>query len=145
VWSQALEGLVEQLSPTGLPRRSPVCRQKRTLPIGIDLFWVTQRSPFETAQIPNKAVICAALSQQRIVLQSPTTKRYIKMMMMNQLLAIAAFLGAAAAYEVPSLTPDNFDAITAGKTVFIKFFAPWVSHYYHLVVATNDTNKTISA
>jgi hypothetical protein len=51
-------------------------------------------------------------------------------MMMNHqlaLVAIAAFLGAAAAYEVPSLTPDNYDEITGGKTVFIKFFAPWVS------------------
>jgi hypothetical protein len=51
-------------------------------------------------------------------------------MMMNyqlSLVAIAAFLGAASAYEVPSLTPDNYDEITGGKTVFIKFFAPWVS------------------
>jgi len=24
-----------------------------------------------------------------------------------------------------SLTPDNWDAETAGKTVFIKFQAPW--------------------
>ena len=30
--------------------------------------------------------------------------------------------GTAAATE---LTPDNFDELTAGKTVFIKFLAPW--------------------
>ena len=27
------------------------------------------------------------------------------------------------------LTPDNFDDMTAGKTVFIKFFAPWYVSY----------------
>jgi len=28
---------------------------------------------------------------------------------------------------VLQLTEDNFDAKTDGKTVFLKFFAPWVS------------------
>jgi hypothetical protein len=32
---------------------------------------------------------------------------------------------AVVAAEVPSLTPENFDSITDGKTVFLKFFAPW--------------------
>jgi len=35
---------------------------------------------------------------------------------------LAMCLTAAAAH---SLTPDNVDALTAGKTVFIKFQAPW--------------------
>ena len=35
-------------------------------------------------------------------------------------------IGTSAAYKVPSLTPDNYDELTEGKTVFIKFFAPWV-------------------
>jgi hypothetical protein len=35
---------------------------------------------------------------------------------------LVAFLGSAAA---TSLTPDNWDEMTAGKTVFIKFQAPW--------------------
>jgi hypothetical protein len=38
-----------------------------------------------------------------------------------------AFAASAAAAGVPSLTPDNYDELTDGKTVFIKFFAPWVS------------------
>lgn len=39
------------------------------------------------------------------------------------ILALAAASASAAA--VPSLTPDNYDSMTDGKTVFIKFFAPW--------------------
>jgi hypothetical protein len=30
---------------------------------------------------------------------------------------------------VPSLTPDNYDEFTKGKTVFLKFFAPSVSNW----------------
>jgi hypothetical protein len=36
-----------------------------------------------------------------------------------------ALLGLAAAANAIELTPDNWDAETAGKTVFIKFLAPW--------------------
>mmetsp|Transcript_10467 Transcript_10467/g.14789 ORF Transcript_10467/g.14789 Transcript_10467/m.14789 type:complete len:219 (+) Transcript_10467:92-748(+) len=39
-------------------------------------------------------------------------------------LALAAVANAA----VPSLTPENYDSLTDGKTVFIKFFAPWCGH-----------------
>jgi F0F1-type ATP synthase alpha subunit len=39
------------------------------------------------------------------------------------LLALATATTSAA--DVPSLTPDNYDSVTDGKTVFIKFFAPW--------------------
>ena len=42
--------------------------------------------------------------------------------------AVAAVLALAATSvnaDVPSLTPDNYDEMTDGKTVFIKFFAPW--------------------
>ena len=47
----------------------------------------------------------------------------------NTLLLALLWAGTAAAssFEVPSLTPDNFDEMTEGKTVFLKFFAPWVS------------------
>jgi hypothetical protein len=38
------------------------------------------------------------------------------------LLALAGSLFTANAIE---LTPDNWDTETAGKTVFIKFLAPW--------------------
>jgi len=35
---------------------------------------------------------------------------------------LLAFVAAASAIE---LTPDNWDTETAGKSVFIKFLAPW--------------------
>jgi len=38
---------------------------------------------------------------------------------------ILALAAASVTASVPSLTPDNYDSITDGKTVFIKFFAPW--------------------
>lgn len=34
-------------------------------------------------------------------------------------------LPSLASAEVVSLTPDNYVELTAGKAVFIKFFAPW--------------------
>lgn len=34
----------------------------------------------------------------------------------------------ATSAAVPSLTPDNFEQLTAGKAVFLKFFAPWCGH-----------------
>jgi hypothetical protein len=36
-----------------------------------------------------------------------------------------ALLGLAATAQALELTPDNWDAETSGKTVFIKFLAPW--------------------
>jgi hypothetical protein len=42
-------------------------------------------------------------------------------------LALTLAFAATASASVPSLTPDNYDELTDGKTVFIKFFAPWVS------------------
>jgi len=47
---------------------------------------------------------------------------------MKFILAIALALAATVnGYDVASLTPENYDTLTDGKTVFIKFFAPWVS------------------
>ncbi|KAI2494713.1 intramolecular oxidoreductase [Fragilaria crotonensis] len=41
---------------------------------------------------------------------------------------IVLLLASAAQAEVLSLTEANFAQETAGKTVFIKFFAPWCGH-----------------
>jgi len=37
-------------------------------------------------------------------------------------LLLLTLVAAASAIE---LTPDNFDEMTSGKSVFIKFLAPW--------------------
>lgn len=42
-----------------------------------------------------------------------------------KLIFAIALVGTAMALE---LTPANFDQETAGKTVFLKFFAPWCGH-----------------
>jgi len=39
-----------------------------------------------------------------------------------------AILGLALGASALELTPDNWDSETAGKTVFIKFLAPWWGH-----------------
>jgi protein disulfide-isomerase-like protein len=42
--------------------------------------------------------------------------------------AAVALALCASASSAMELTPDNWDDETAGKTVFLKFFAPWCGH-----------------
>jgi hypothetical protein len=42
---------------------------------------------------------------------------------MNKILAV--LLGLVATANAIELTADNWDAQTDGKTVFVKFLAPW--------------------
>jgi hypothetical protein len=43
-------------------------------------------------------------------------------MMAKSLMLLVALVGAAQAME---LTPDTWATETAGKTIFVKFLAPW--------------------
>jgi len=36
-----------------------------------------------------------------------------------------SLLGLAATVKAIELTPENWDDETAGKTIFVKFLAPW--------------------
>jgi len=38
---------------------------------------------------------------------------------------IAAFAALFAVVDAVELTGDNYDGLVAGKTVFLKFYAPW--------------------
>ena len=44
---------------------------------------------------------------------------------MKYALALLALTGALTSTHAVELTPENWDAETSGKTVFIKFLAPW--------------------
>jgi hypothetical protein len=41
------------------------------------------------------------------------------------MMKIALLLACVAVASATDLTPDNYDELTAGKSVFIKFLAPW--------------------
>lgn len=49
--------------------------------------------------------------------------------MMNRILLLIVLISGVSASSVVKLDADNFDTLTAGKTVFIKFFAPWVRFF----------------
>lgn len=42
--------------------------------------------------------------------------------------AVSLLLVVALHVRAIELNPSNWDDLTAGKTVFIKFFAPWCGH-----------------
>ena len=60
----------------------------------------------------------------------------------------AALLVTAASADVLSLTDANYEEMTAGKPVFIKFFAPWcesklidVTHKYRISSMKNEVTR----
>lgn len=55
--------------------------------------------------------------------------------MFSRIVVALALLSSASAVV---LTPDNYDELTAGKSVFIKFFAPWCGHCKKLAPAWNQ-------
>jgi thiol-disulfide isomerase/thioredoxin len=44
------------------------------------------------------------------------------------MLKAAIIAAVALVANAVELTPETYGAATAGKTVFLKFFAPWYSH-----------------
>jgi hypothetical protein len=54
-----------------------------------------------------------------------TLPRFITSPFVTMLKQLAFFLSLAASTSALHLTPENWDAETAGKTIFVKFYAPW--------------------
>lgn len=46
--------------------------------------------------------------------------------------------------ESVSLSPETFDSVTSGKSVFIKFYAPWCSHSQELAPTWDRLGKEFS-
>jgi hypothetical protein len=55
---------------------------------------------------------------------------------------LAFFLAFASSSWAMHLTPDNWDAETAGKTIFVKFYAPW---YVSAVDVATDNVQLVTA
>lgn len=64
----------------------------------------------------------------------------ITMLRFTTLALIATTVTASA---VPSLTPENYDKLTEGKTVFLKFFAPWVSTVVCAIIESYITKFSV--
>ena len=56
-------------------------------------------------------------------------------------LSLALFAASSAAVSGIELTPANYDAETSGKSVFIKFFAPW---YVDVDIAVEEKRGFVS-
>lgn len=58
--------------------------------------------------------LALATNQKRNRSNTPTMKS-----------VVALFFGLMAGASAIELTPDNWDDAVAGKTIFVKFLAPW--------------------
>lgn len=61
------------------------------------------------------------------------------------------FLALAASSSAVELTSDNYDSMTSGKSVFLKFFAPWCGHckklkpdWDKLIEEINDEKRLVA-
>lgn len=57
-----------------------------------------------------------------------TINTYLRNVTKSKMFSKLALLTLAASASALELTPDTWDEQTAGKTVFVKFFAPWCGH-----------------
>jgi hypothetical protein len=59
--------------------------------------------------------------------------------MLAQRVLVALWMATVVtAYNVTVATPENYSEITQGKSVFVRFFAPWVGALVYGVLASHD-------
>ena len=85
----------------------------------------------DSKRLPRAKILAAKQDPKNFHSPKPrphNTKQQFKATMMKQ----AAFFLALAASSASALelSPDNFAAETDGKSVLLKFFAPWVSNVF---------------
>ena len=68
-------------------------------------------------------ISCVVSSVEQYSLDVSDAINKIEKLKMNKILAV--LLGLVATANAIELTADNWDAKTDGKTVFVKFLAPW--------------------
>jgi thiol-disulfide isomerase/thioredoxin len=76
-----------------------------------------------------------------MTLRTPTSRLALSFLVVLCL----PFLVSSASSSSVSLNQQNFDEVTAGKTVFIKWFAPWCGHCQELAPAWERLASTFES
>jgi len=66
--------------------------------------------------------------EETFSMRLPVASKLSSVLGLSALLSLLFLTDVSASYDVVQLMPENYDELTQGKTVFIKYFAPWCGH-----------------